>query len=756
MANLLKEITHYGDGSWGLGDELQYCSDRTVDQYKKMRVYPMCWMGLKFIKLGLSDIPFVVECEEDEEAKMVTEAMFKQIWKRMFVEGSECLDFGFKAMELRYKPGKLKYYEEDKMKTFEGILLKEPKGLDGETIKILTEPNGSFKGFQQNINGNEVDVLVKDRKPLVFVNDFESGNYYGISAQESIYPYWYDANLNRQFHMRYLERKGTGILKGYYPDGKTTVSDSETDNQDVMLNLLDGIMEGTVVAIPSATDEKGNKLWEIEYLDMNDKTNPFIERANYLDQMILRGLVIPEKALTQGEIGSRASVESFQNMFVLRRQAVLDDIVDSIDRYVVPHWKELNFDPEITLKIKPGKIDDDSKELAEKIAEKLVDKGVFGVEQQWLIDKTGIPLEEPEEEEEEIPEETPEEISEEPVEEDIDEIKEIEAKENGEDKKGEESDEIKDIIAKDIKIKEGKLSALRWRPLTAREEQCKLAELSSTLDQLNKEFQEKMKAEVEFQIERISRYLDKNYGTEKVASLVKNIVVKKGKFRKHIREFLEQVYDHTHTSVKGSVEGRANLANTDTKTAFLGFRTDITGSKFIDDLSNAIKYQVSTDISSGLAKAEMLERLGKVGEDYVEKKVPLLGEVETGFTLDKANYDYRKANKKLVAKGLIPKEKEIQRVQFSAIMDDKVCELCAELDGLIVPENSPVVEKYQTPIHYNCRCFWLPITKEDIDNPAIEDTDLTTNKKGKPMTVDNVTAKVGDKIDLKTFCCLEC
>ena len=62
QAELLKEITKYGTGGYILNDVLYYSSDRTVSQYKVMRRYPMCWLGLQFIKLGLENFPFTVEC----------------------------------------------------------------------------------------------------------------------------------------------------------------------------------------------------------------------------------------------------------------------------------------------------------------------------------------------------------------------------------------------------------------------------------------------------------------------------------------------------------------------------------------------------------------------------------------------------------------------------------------------------------------------------------------------------------------------
>lgn len=51
----------------------------------------------------------------------------------------------------------------------------------------------------------------------------------------------------------------------------------------------------------------------------------------------------------------------------------------------------------------------------------------------------------------------------------------------------------------------------------------------------------------------------------------------------------------------------------------------------------------------------------------------------------------------------------------------------------------------------NCRSVWLPITRDEIDDPRFLETDLTM-KNNKPVTVQEVTRQLGTSIDQKTFC----
>jgi len=743
---LLKDLTHYGSGFY-LSDMLYYSSDRSVEQYKKMRMYPMCWLGLSFIKLGLSDIPFIIECEENEDIQAATTEMMKRIWKKMVREALESLDFGFKAMEIRYEVGTLKYKLNDQLKELNGFLFKSPKGLDGETINIMIEPDdGSFRGFSQD----SVEVLAKKRKALLFTNTLESGNYYGISAMEPVYPYWYDANINRQFHMRWLEKKGTGIFKGYYPDGNSEVSGEKKENSDIMLDLLDGIMEGTAVAIPSKMDEHGNRMWDIEELDPGDKTDPFINRANYIDEMVLKGMVIPEKALTQGEIGARSSIEAFQDMFIMRKQAVLDEVVSTIDKYMLPNFVELNYGPGINVRIKPGKLDDNSKEVADKIVEKLIEKGIHKVDRMWLIEKTGIPLEEEEEpEEENIPEETEGVEIEEEEKEDETEVSEKDKKKVEKEAKKKEKNEKKNLG------KEKKLSdAGRWRNLNARENLFQLSQINDFCDECSERFQLRLAEQINIQVNRIKKYIDKNYPFDKAVEAVNGIKIAKGPINSIFRNYLTEIYNKTFNKIKAGVEKNVNFAAGDTANKFIGLRISLTADKFANDLETAIKFQVNNDID--LSKIEMKERINEMIDDFIRIKIPNTAETELGFTLDKAIDDYTKENKKLVKSGKLPLGKEIKRFQYSAILDDKTCPLCMELDGTITKEGSSFMVKFSPPIHYSCRCVFLPITQDEIDNPNIPDTDYTDTKGKKikkPLTADQVTIAVGDNLKLKTFSC---
>lgn len=63
---------------------------------------------------------------------------------------------------------------------------------------------------------------------------------------------------------------------------------------------------------------------------------------------------------------------------------------------------------------------------------------------------------------------------------------------------------------------------------------------------------------------------------------------------------------------------------------------------------------------------------------------------------------------------------KIVRYVWSAILDEKVCELCRSLDGKVMDVNSPDYLIYKSPIHPKCRCTQIPITSDAEIIPAVD------------------------------------
>lgn len=53
--------------------------------------------------------------------------------------------------------------------------------------------------------------------------------------------------------------------------------------------------------------------------------------------------------------------------------------------------------------------------------------------------------------------------------------------------------------------------------------------------------------------------------------------------------------------------------------------------------------------------------------------------------------------------------------QYSALLDRRTCELCRKLDEKVIPIEHTDLARFTPPIHHNCRCLWVWITRDEAD-----------------------------------------
>jgi SPP1 gp7 family putative phage head morphogenesis protein len=67
---------------------------------------------------------------------------------------------------------------------------------------------------------------------------------------------------------------------------------------------------------------------------------------------------------------------------------------------------------------------------------------------------------------------------------------------------------------------------------------------------------------------------------------------------------------------------------------------------------------------------------------------------------------------------------EIGAYQWSAILDDRTCDLCESLDGQYFEPGDPALAELKPPIHPNCRCILVAVLKEELTKFPVKFTFL--------------------------------
>lgn len=77
-----------------------------------------------------------------------------------------------------------------------------------------------------------------------------------------------------------------------------------------------------------------------------------------------------------------------------------------------------------------------------------------------------------------------------------------------------------------------------------------------------------------------------------------------------------------------------------------------------------------------------------------------------------------------ITPGLSPRE--VGWVQYSAMHDTRTCNVCRELDGIILDVGGDAYRsgRYDPPRHPNCRCGWIRISRDETGVVPTEEESL--------------------------------
>lgn len=127
------------------------------------------------------------------------------------------------------------------------------------------------------------------------------------------------------------------------------------------------------------------------------------------------------------------------------------------------------------------------------------------------------------------------------------------------------------------------------------------------------------------------------------------------------------------------------------------------------------KDQLST---TDFAVGDVVAAINDIIVSYYSDTVSLTGLTTVSVGVNKGRKDVFDAN-----------SSDIYGYEYSALLDSATCSVCSALDGKILNEAAYKKTEYDPPIHYNCRCIWVAIMKDEEDLPPItgfpEDDEIT-------------------------------
>ncbi len=351
-----------------------------IDTYLKMKTDPQVAIGLAMIKMPLYSLGWNVECE-DVDIREFVRAALKPIWTKLIKSMLTAVDFGFashekvwvlKPMNVVTKTPRLKTHFKGKAEVYKKIKVHYPS-----TIRIRTDrQTDEFLGIVQQAGMGGQLISLDAEKCFLFALQDEFGNYFGRSRLKPAYKSWYWKEVLTQFMLRYFERRGSPATVVQHPmGGGLDKSGNEYDNSEIALRIGQNIIENSVVTLPFEPDKEGQNQWKIDYLQDERRGEMFVAALNYLGAQILRGLLTPERVMTQDlSTGSFSMASSHAEIFLLSEEGLAEEMEEAINREIVPPLVEFNFKPKKVVKcnIRIEKIQYDRKRILKEILVEII------------------------------------------------------------------------------------------------------------------------------------------------------------------------------------------------------------------------------------------------------------------------------------------------------------------------------------------------------------------------------------------------
>lgn len=234
--------------------------------------------------------------------------------------------------------------------------------------------DNSFAGYVHRRRRMEPrDVTIDPHQALVLTYGGQFGNMWGTSIFEPVYDFalWYE--LTMRAFLRFNQRMATpvAVVKGPQSGTSKRPDGTRINNPLYGLLLASAASNSAALWIPSERDlQSGEPLWEIGYMDKQEKGEMFIPALQYLGTQIMRGVLVGDRSFTQdGETGSYGAGEVHNKLTQIDNDLIFKTLLWQLNDYLVMRYGMWNvdFNSPPMLKLHAEVIDPDEQEVLMKL-----------------------------------------------------------------------------------------------------------------------------------------------------------------------------------------------------------------------------------------------------------------------------------------------------------------------------------------------------------------------------------------------------
>lgn len=655
--------------------------------------------------------PSGTEAQDEEIANFVQSALMEWIegmtWDDVLRQALLMLPFGVMVFEKVYG---VKDCDGKQYVTLKKLAPRLPKSIQQWELDDKTF------GIQQ-IRQDGVLAQIPGSKLLIFVNEREGDNWWGTSMLRAAYKHWYYKDKFYKIDAMAFERQGMGVPVMKMPQGYT--ESDERKAKTVLENLrADGKQ---YIIMPTG--------YEFEFANMGasstrDPQNSISHHNKEILQSVLAQFL--ELGMSAGGSGSRAVSMDHSELFLKAMEAIAGTIVDEINKNLIPELVDLNFnDVQKYPKLDFAGIEKVDMDALSKAYSTLVTAGALTPtddDQQYIRGAMGLPprtQEDIDEANEEDEAETPETPADKKDGE-VDDAMEKEKKPEGDGKEVDKATKKKaheHVAPLAFTASDGFVS---WRKLTFAEEKVNWKKIEDTINQMEKDFTAEALKAVSASKDAFMVKLHKAIDSGDQKAIADLTVTFTKEYKDILKSAMKDAYAYGKNNASTEI-GVQPPANTATSMQTIDLMADAVATKTASDFeakaklaaANALKQDVSSLQASGTIDAML--------DEAIKKAVNSTAGIIVGQNINGGRNDVFERN-----------GDKIYALQRSEVLDNKTCDFCLSMDGLVV-ELADTWARTDT-FHDSCRGIWVAILKEELNPPEITGVpdDLASYYGGQP------------------------
>lgn len=375
-----------------------------IRTYRRMRNTPTIALARDIANAPIKTAAWSLDSDEgisEDIVEFIRETL-EFVWPLLIVDMLRARDYGFQGFE------KVWEMNEDGRWVYKKL---KPLLPEITQVALNEKKNWNFAGIKQS--GTKEIVSVE--KSLWYSYDADIGNWYGRSWFENIRQYaWFPwVETSTKFLTQYIKKVAGTIPMVHYPIGKSENAEGTTkSNYEIATSILQKLGSGAGVAVPQelvnfaeefirgGTDIKDLMSWQISFLEPKGRHgSDFLAILKYYDSLMMRGMLVPERAGIEGQFGTKAESGEHADIALTIADIAFQDIIRNTNWYVINPLLVYNFGQKFENKVRMKRegLDPDMKIFFRAIMEKVLTSPTnVDLVQAWLdvdsmFDALGLP-----------------------------------------------------------------------------------------------------------------------------------------------------------------------------------------------------------------------------------------------------------------------------------------------------------------------------------------------------------------------------